>query len=145
MKTQTPIYDAGLERQAVNAFAREEIRERLLHFVDRPKRRSDLLKALHTSNFFKPSVLVSLNQTCNVQSRDDGIVAVLAQMHQLGVAKSCCVISVLPTLEGRTFPLAVALDACFFNTVESLLFDPTSNVGYFEGGHANDRFILRAS
>lgn len=136
--------DATLERQAFEVFARDEVRDRLLYFVGKPKRRSELLEILHTSKFLEPSVLVPLTAASNVPSRGVAVSAVLAQMRGLGASKNCYGISLLTTLDGRTLPLAEALDECFMNTVETLLFDPVGKLGYFEGGHPNDRFILRS-
>jgi hypothetical protein len=64
---------------------------------------------------------------------------------RLGAGDDCYAISLLSTLDGRTLPLTDALDGCFMNTVETLLFDPAAGVGYFEGGHPNDRFIVRTT
>lgn len=134
--------DHALERAAIEAFADDAAKERMLFLVGRHKRRNDLLGIIHTSRFLAPSVLVKLPPESLVHNRDMGLQALLALLKKLGIGPTCYAISALRSLDGQSVPFKQALDECFMNTVETLLFDPTGQMGYFEGGHPNDRYIL---
>ena len=136
--------DDALERAAIETFASDAAKERMLFLVGRRKRRPDLLGIIHTSKFLAQSALVKLPAECVVHDRDVGMRALLALLNKLGAGKTWYAISALSNLDGQSVPLTDALDGCFVNTVETLLFDPVGRIGYFEGGHPNDRYILRA-
>jgi hypothetical protein len=137
--------DVVLERSVIQAVAHEGLRERLLYFVGKPKRRPSLLDAIHTSEFLAPAACLALPSVCTSGSRESGVKVLGEHLARLGAGDDCYAISLLSTLDGRTLPLTDALDGCFMNTVETLLFDPAAGVGYFEGGHPNDRFIVRTT
>jgi hypothetical protein len=61
----------------------------------------------------------------------------------LGAGDRCYVISANDDLDGKALLLADVLDQCVGFCVETILIAMEKNVGYFEGGHAKDRYLLR--
>ena len=45
--------------------------------------------------------------------------------------------------EGTLQGLESSLQACVGNSTETVLYCPKNRIGYFEGGHAKDRFVLK--
>jgi hypothetical protein len=109
----------------------------LLLFASKPKKRPQLINVIHTSEFLDPAVVVPLT------NRAPSAEAVLAQMLSLGAETDCYALSAMDELDDKVLPLQEALAQTVGYTVETVLFCPTSRVGYYEGGHAKDRCIVR--
>jgi hypothetical protein len=111
--------------------------DRLLFFASKSKRRPQLIEAIHTSEFLDRAAIVEL------ANPDFSAETVLVQMLSLGPDQECYALSALGSLDGKVLPLKEALAEIVGYTVETVLFCPVRRVGYYEGGHAKDRCILR--
>lgn len=121
----------------IEEIAETSRRERMLYIASRPKRRGQLIHIIHESSFLDPSVMV------NIPSSSQTTEGILKQMQTLGAESECYAISALKEIDGKSISLVDGLERTVGNTVETILFCPKSRIGYYEGGHMKDRYILK--
>ena len=121
----------------IRELARPTKVDRLLLLAAKPKRRPDLINAIHTSEFLDPRVMVPLTNPAPSAE------AVLAQILSLGAEEDCYALSGIEGLDDKVLPLREALAQTVGYTIETVLFCPVSRIGYYEGGHAKDRCVVR--
>jgi hypothetical protein len=128
-----------LDELTLTEIARKDLLERLLFLASKPKRRADLIKAIHTSEFINPLAIIPLG------TGEISVERVLGQLRSIGCDTECYVISGLRNLDGKVLPLSDAISSVLGNTVETVLFCEKSKTGFYEGGHSKDRYILKGT
>jgi hypothetical protein len=125
------------ERQIVRLFVEPARQERVEFLLSKPKRRFNGIHEFHTSQILNPKCLVEIpgNQQYAPQ--------IYSRMRELGAGDRCYVVSANDDFDASEIRLADALEQCVGFCVETILISSEGNVGYFEGGHAKDRYILR--
>ena len=125
-----------IEQEIIRIYVAQNKKERLLYMAANPKRRVEIKHQLHTSEIFDTKVLRE------IKSSEQSAEKIYALMKKLGAEDSCYVISNLSVIDSKEIKLKDGLDQVVGYTVETLLFCPKSKIGYFEGGHPKDRYIL---
>jgi hypothetical protein len=125
------------ERQIISLFVAPARRERIEFLLSRPKRRQEGVYEFHTSQILNPKCLVE------IPGSQQHATEIHSQMRELGAGVQCYIISAIDDLDASELSLADALEQCVGYTVETILISSAGKVGYFEGGHGRDRFILR--
>ncbi len=118
-------------------FVRKDKQERILQFLKKEKNWDKVVLEFHTSNVFKSNVLR------NIKPNEQYDELICKKMLELGAKKNCC--SLLDHLQGDEYEINLSekLNDCVGFLVETIIYCPESGIGYFEGGHAKDRYILK--
>ena len=129
--------DLDIEANIVSKIIIPRKRERLLYLLSKPKKRNDYVWSFHTSEYLKENILVE------IPGDDQYSEKIYEQMKSLGASDTCYAISGLSDIDGKEGKLSDFLDKVVGFTIETVLYCQNTNVGYFEGGHSKDRYILR--
>ena len=118
-------------------FIKKNKQERLLEFLNKEKNWWKIINEFHTSILFEDKVLQE------IKSNEQESFAIYNKLKKMGAEEEC--FSLLDFLDNQKYQykLAEKLDSTVGFLVETILYCPNSQLGYFEGGHAQDRFILR--
>lgn len=121
----------------ISDFVSKDKQDRLAQFFQKEKNWWKLKNEFHTSSCFDSKKLV------DIKPSDQYADSIHVKMKELGATESC--ISLLDYLDNNEyqFDLKQKLTDCVGFLIETILYCPKTKVGYFEGGHAKDRFILK--
>ena len=122
----------------IGDFVIKDKQDRLSVFLEKEKNWWKLKNEFHTSSCFDPKKLV------DIKPNDHYAEPIYGKMKELGATENC--ISLLDYLNNNDcdFQLKIKLMDCVGFLIETILYCPKTKVGYFEGGHAKDRFILKS-
>jgi hypothetical protein len=126
-------------RAFIHDFIDKDKQDRLIQFLSKQKNWWKLKIEFHTSSCFDLKKLVDIKP--NEQYSD----SIYLRMKELGATENC--ISLLDYLDGEeyNFDLKEKLADRVGYLIETIIYCPASKVGYFEGGHAKDRYIIKAN
>ena len=120
----------------VELFVIKEKRNRLLEFIESPKRyRSFLLELLHDPRNLKPQCIIEL------PSNQQTFEIILQNLRKLGAGKKAYLVSTDYEADGKTGSLEEVLSSSSSNG--SIVYCLESNLGYYEG-HEGWGYILHA-
>jgi hypothetical protein len=125
-----------IEQQIVSLFVAPHRRERIDFLLSKPSKRTKGLWEFHESSIFEQRCLIEIPGADQNDSR------ILELMRSMGAKTECYAISMLKSLDGQLLSLESALLEAVGSTMETVLFCPESAVGYYEGGHAKNRYLL---
>ena len=123
----------------IDTFVSPRWKPRLLGFAASAKRRDDVISELHGSAPLDERWLVP------IPGPDQHAGAIHAKLVSLGAPGECWCLSVIDSINEKVLPLPQALEECVGFLCETVLFCSQESLGYYEGGHARDRYILRRS
>ena len=120
-------------------FIVKDKQDRLTQFLAKRKNWWKLKNEFHTSSCFDTKKLVEIKP--NEQYAD----LIYLRMKELGASENC--ISLLNYIDDEEYEcnLKQKLSDTVGFLIETILYCPTSKVGYFEGGHAKDRYIMKST
>jgi len=122
----------------VKEFVIKDKQDRILQFFKNKKNWWKIKIEFHTSNPFDRKKIFEIES--NQQYADK----IYLKLKKLGTHEDC--FSLLDYLNNE--PYNYKLEDKLSDTVgflyETILYCPTSKTGYFEGGHAKDRYILKS-
>lgn len=129
-------YIIEIFKDFIKTFVRKDKQYRLSLFLDKKKRWRNLTDIeFHHSGNFDDAVLVAV--------KPDTTDNIYEHMRSFGAKEKCY--SLLDYLDGEEYECNL-YDKLYERTgtcIETVLFCPDSRTGYFEGGHAKDRYILK--
>lgn len=122
----------------ISDFVSKDKKDRLAQFLEKEKNWWKLKNEFHTSTCFDPKKLI------DIKPSDQYAAQVYLKMNELGATEQC--ISLLDYLDNNNykFDLKQKLADSVGFLVETILYCPETKVGYFEGGHAKDRYVLKS-
>lgn len=118
-------------------FVKKNKQERIFQFLNKEKNWWKIINEFHSSTPFDNSVLREIKP--NEQYSEP----IFNQLRELGAETECY--SLLDYLDNKEYRFVLSdklIDTVGF-LVETIIYCPKSGIGYFEGGHAKDRFILK--
>jgi hypothetical protein len=122
----------------VKEFIKKDKQDRILQFYKNKKNWWKIKNEFHTSNPFDSKKLLEIEPS---QQFADNI---LMKLKKIGTQDDC--LSLLDYLKDE--PYNCKLKDKLSDTVgflsETILYCPKTKTGYFEGGHAKDRYILKS-
>jgi len=122
----------------VKEFIKKDKQDRILQFYKNKKNWWKIKNEFHTSNPFDSKKLLEIEPS---QQYSDNI---LMKLKKIGAQDDC--LSLLDYLKDE--PYNCKLKDKLSDTVgflsETILYCPKTKTGYFEGGHAKDRYILKS-
>ena len=123
-------------RTFIDDFVLKDKQDRLKQFFEKGKNWGKLKNEFHTSSCFDVKRLV------DIKPNDHYADSIYLKMKAIGATENC--VSLLDYLENNEyhFDLEAKLNDCVGFLIETILYCPKTKVGYFEGGHAKDRYIL---
>jgi len=124
------------EQKLIDLYVAPAKRERVSLLLSKPKGRLRGIHEFHTSSVFDEGCLVE------IPGRDQSVDSIFRALQKLGAGTECYAVSLDDDLDGRIHSLPGALEEVVGSLCETVLFCPDGPVGYFEGGHAKDRYIL---
>jgi len=118
-------------------FIKKNKQERLLKFLSKKQNWWKITNEFHSSYLFDEKVLHEIKP--NKQNSN----SIYNELRKLGAEVEC--FSMLDYLDNNKYQynLSEKLDDTVGFLIETILYCPKSQLGYFEGGHPKDRFILR--
>jgi len=121
----------------ISDFVLKDKQDRLAQFLEKEKNWWKLKNEFHTSSCF------DLKQLVEIKPSDQYAEPIYSKMKELGATGDC--VSLLDYLDNNEyqFYLKQKLTDCVGFLIETILYCPKTKVGYFEGGHAKDRYILK--
>lgn len=121
----------------IETFVLKDKQDRLLQFFGNKKNWWKVKIEFHTSSHFNKKKLLEIKPS--EQYAD----LIYLKMKELGATEDC--ISLLDYLDNgnSNYNLKEKLADTVGFLIETVLFCPKTKVGYFEGGHAKDRCILK--
>lgn len=124
-------------RTFIDDFVLKDKQDRLKHFFEKEKNWWKLKNEFHTSSSFDLKTLVDIKPSDHYADQ------IYAKMKSLGATENC--VSLLDYLDNNEyqFDLKLKLNDCVGFLIETILYCPKTKIGYFEGGHAKDRYILK--
>ncbi|NPD48171.1 hypothetical protein [Lentimicrobium sp. S6] len=127
----------GIFEKFISDFVKKDKQERMFQFLKKEKNWWKIINEFHSSTPFDKSVLQDIKP--NEQYSEP----IFKQLRKLGAETECY--SLLDYLDNNEyqFVLSEKLTDTVGFLVETIIFCPKSGIGYFEGGHAKDRFILK--
>jgi len=122
----------------IETFILKEKQERLNGFLGKKKNWWKLKLEFHSSSAFDTKKLIE------IKPNDQYAEQIYIQMKELGANENC--ISLLEYLDNKPhkFTLKEKLKETVGFLCETILYCSETKIGYFEGGHPKDRFILKA-
>ena len=120
----------------INEFVTKGKRERLLQFFNKKKNYWKIINEFHTSAIFDNKVLIE------IQPRFQYSTSIYQILTNQGAGEEC--FSLLDYLRDEKYKCNLKdklVDSVGF-LYETVIYCPNSKTGYFEGGHAKDRYIL---
>ncbi|MBK7427205.1 MAG: hypothetical protein IPI60_09325 [Saprospiraceae bacterium] len=122
----------------VKEFVAKDRQHRILSFFDNKKNWRKIENEFHTSNPFDTQKLLE------IESRHHNANSIYLLMEKLGTHEHCY--SLLDYLNNKPYhcDLKEKLSDTVGYNIETIIFCPTTKTGYYEGGHAKDRYILKA-
>lgn len=125
------------EQGFVHSFVQTSRRERVLSFLDHPKKRRKFTDELahHGQYFFSPECLRS------IQPSQQNAASIHATLHSLGAPQICHLISE-GNLDGKEMDLGEALKEVVGYGVGTVISCIPGRLGYFEG-ESRERYILQ--
>jgi len=135
--TKTEENIAEVFTNFIKEFVIKDKQERLLQFYKNKKNWHKITNEFHSSHLFDSTKTVDIAP--NQQYADK----IYLQLKKLGIQEDC--FSLLDYLNNEPFhcQLEDKLSDTVGFLVETILYCPSSKTGYFEGGHAKDRYILK--
>ena len=122
----------------IHDFIRKDRQDRILQFYKNKKNWWKIKFEFHTSNPFDARKILDIEPSEHYADK------IYLQLRKMGTLENC--ISILDYLNDE--PYHCKIEEKLSNTVgflnETILYCPTTKTGYFEGGHAKDRYILKA-
>ncbi len=124
-------------RTFINDFVLKDKQDRFKQFFEKEKNWWKLKTEFHTSSCF------DLKKLVDIKPNDHYADPIYVKMKALGATENC--VSLLDYLDNNEyqFDLKQKLNDCVGFLIETILLCPKTKVGYFEGGHAKDRYILK--
>lgn len=121
----------------VDNYVAKEKRNRITQFYTKKKNWWKIAIEFHTSNVFDKNVLLEIKPSEQIGD------LIYKRMKDLGAKNECY--SILDYLNDKNYnySLQTKLNETVGMLCETVLYCPISKVGYFEGGHAKDRFIFK--
>ena len=118
-------------------FVKKNKQDRIFQFLNKEKNWWKIINEFHSSTPFDKNVLREIKP--NEQYSEP----IYNQLRKLGAETECY--SLLDYLDNNEyrFVLSDKLNDTVGFLVETIIYCPKSRIGYFEGGHAKDRFILK--
>ena len=130
--------DIGLIfRTFISDFVLKDKQDRLKQFFEKEKNWWKLKNEFHTSSCF------DLKKLVDIKPSDQYADQIYIKMKAFGATENC--VSLLDYLGNSEyqFDLNLKLKDCVGFLIETILYCPKTKLGYFEGGHAKDRYILK--
>ncbi len=123
----------------INSFVSKNKQERLEQFFKKEKNWRKLENEFHSSSIFSELVLQKIDP--NEQSS----IEIYSILKKMGGEETCYSLIDYLKKEKHEWQLKdkLADSVGFLN--ETIIYCPNSNLGYFESGHAKDRFILKGT
>lgn len=122
----------------IKRFVKQNKRERILQFLNKEKNWKKIINEFHSSNIFENKVLKEINP--NKQDSE----SIYDILKTLGAEDECySLLDYLENVESKWALLDKLEDSVGF-TVETIIYCSKSKLGYYEGGHSKDRYILKA-
>ncbi len=123
----------------IHDFVTKDKQDRILQFYKNKKNWWKIINEFHTSNLFDNKKILEIEPTQQYANK------IYLMLKKIGAQEEC--ISILDYLhdESYNFKLEDKLTDSVGFLVETILFCPKSKTGYFEGGHAKDRYILKSN
>ena len=120
-----------------NHWVVKEKQERILLFYKNKKNWWKIKIEFHTSNSFDKKKIIEIEPS---QQYSDKI---YLNLKSLGTKEECY--SLIDYLDGESYncSLEEKLSDTVGFLIESIIYCPKTKTGYFEGGHAKDRYILK--
>lgn len=136
MKTNSTDIQGVFENFILN-FVKKDKQERILQFLKKEKNWQKIIDEFHSSILFDSSVLQEIKP--NEQYSE----SIYNELKNLGAETECY--SLLDYLENSAYKcnLSEKLSESVGFLVETIIYCPKSGLGYYEGGHAKDRYILK--
>jgi len=122
----------------VKDFVVKDKQDRILLFYKNKKNWWKIKIEFHTSNPFDSKKILDIEPNQQYADR------IYLKLKTLGTKEEC--FSLLDYLNNEPFSCRLEdklLDTVGF-LVETIIYCPTTRTGYFEGGHAKDRYILKS-
>jgi len=119
-------------------FINKDKQDRLIELFSKKKNWRKIEMAFHTSLYFDTKKLIELKPS------EQNTNFIYQRMIELGADENC--ISFLDYLNEKdySFDLKTKLANSVGFLIETVLYCPTNKVGYFEGGLAKDRYIIKS-
>ena len=121
----------------VREFVAKDRQQRILLFFSSKKNWWKIKTEFHTSSLFNAKKLQE------IEPRQHYADSIFLLMEELGTQEPC--FSLLDYLNDEPYHCELReklTDTVGFN-IETIIYCPTAKTGYFEGGHAKDRYILK--
>ena len=118
-------------------FIRKDKQDRLIGFLQKEKNWQKINWEFHTSSNFKQEKLIEIIPNEHFSEE------IYSHLIKLGAKKECY--SILDYLDNDEYKcdLQKKVEETFGSLIHTIIYCPISGIGYFEGGHAKDRFILK--
>jgi hypothetical protein len=121
----------------VKDFVKKDKQDRILQFFQNKKNWWKIKIEFHTSNPF------DIKKTVEIEANQQYADKIYLKLKKLGTKEDC--LSLLDFLNNE--PYNCKLEYKLTDTVgflfETVIYCPATKTGYFEGGHAKDRYILK--
>jgi hypothetical protein len=123
----------------VKDFITKDKQDRILQFYKNKKNWWKIKLEFHTSNPFDSKKIIEIEP--NQQYADK----IYLKLKRLGIQEDC--VSLLDYLsnEPYNYKLEEKLSDTVGFLIEAILYCPKTKTGYFEGGHAKDRYIINCN
>lgn len=121
----------------IENFVADNKKDRMLQFLNKKKNWWKIINEFHTSYPFDKKVLQI------IKASEQNSESIYYKLNNMGAEDEC--LSLLDYLNNKNYKynLSEKLNDTVGYLIETILYCPKSKVGYFEGGHSKDRFILR--
>lgn len=118
-------------------FVKKDKQDRVLQFLKKEKNWWKIKNEFHSSTLFHKYVLKQIKP--NEQYSE----SIYEELKKLGAESKCY--SLLDYLENKeySYNLSKKLSDSVGFLIETIIYCPKSGIGYYEGGHAKDRYILK--
>lgn len=123
----------------IRTFIKTDKQERLIGFLKKVKNWWKLENEFHTSTIFKNNVLV------NIKPSEQYSEPIYSIMKKMGAEDECYSLMDFLRNEQHEWNLKSKLEDSVGFLVETVIYCPNSRTGYFEGGHAKDRYLLKGN
>ena len=121
----------------ISDFVKKDKQDRVFQFLKKEKNWRKIINEFHSSTIFNKTVLREIKP--NEQYSEP----IYNKLKKLGAETECY--SLLDYLENNEYEylLSDKLSDTVGFLVETIIYCPKSGIGFYEGGHAKDRFILK--
>ncbi len=127
-----------IEQEIIKRFVSPMKQKRLLYLAQKPKKRADLIWSFHASEILWEKCLVE------IPGKEQYSNTIHELMENLGASEKCYGISGIEEIDGKEGKLIEFLEIVVGYTIGTILYCPKTNIGYFEGGHIKDRYVLQS-